>query len=99
MRLSQYEIESIKVSAGRHFGAEVQVFLFGSRVDDSAHGGDIDLFIKAESDRLNSRNRIAFITDLIMRVGERRIDVVLDNEKRETEQFFKTIEKTAVKLC
>jgi len=99
MRLTHYEIESIKISAGRHFGSEVQVFLFGSRIDDFARGGDIDLFIKADSDRLNSRNRIAFIADLIMKVGERRIDVVLDNEKRKTEQFFKTIEKTAVKLC
>ncbi len=99
MRLSQYEIESIKQSAGRHFGSGVQVFLFGSRVDDSARGGDIDLFIKAESGRLNSRNKVAFISDLIIRVGERRIDVVLDNERRRSEQFFKTIEKTAVKVC
>ena len=99
MRLSQYEIESIKASAGRHFGSEVQVFLFGSRVDDSARGGDIDLFIKAETVMLNSRNKIAFISDLVMKIGERRVDVVLDNEKREKEQFFKTIEKTAVKLC
>jgi len=73
--------------------------LFGSRVDDSARGGDIDLFIKAESGRLNSRNKVAFISDLIIRVGERRIDVVLDNERRRSEQFFKTIEKTAVKVC
>lgn len=99
MRLTNYEIESILSSAGRHFGSEVQVFLFGSRIDDSARGGDIDLFIKAEPERLNSRNRIAFITDLIMKVGERRIDVVLYNEKWKAEHFFKIIEKTAVKLC
>jgi len=99
MRLTQYEIACIKVSAGRHFGSKAEIFLFGSRIDDSARGGDIDLFIKAESGMLNSRNRIAFITDLIMKFGERRIDVVLDNEKRRTDQFFKTIEKTAVKLC
>jgi hypothetical protein len=45
MRLSEFEIESIKSLACRHFGTDVQVFLFGSRTSNQQRGGDIDLVI------------------------------------------------------
>jgi hypothetical protein len=35
MRLTQFEISVIKQSASEIFGSDVQVFLFGSRVDDT----------------------------------------------------------------
>jgi hypothetical protein len=46
MRLSEFEIESIKSLAGYHFGTDVQVFLFGSRTNNQMRGGDIDLFVR-----------------------------------------------------
>jgi len=99
MRLKQSEIDIIRDAAIRHFGTDVQVFLFGSRTDDKARGGDIDLYITTiESGRLSSIVKNAFITDLIMRMGDRRIDVVLDNEKRRAESFYKTIERTSIRL-
>jgi len=44
MRLTPYEIESIKKAFKESFG-EGRVILFGSRVDDSQKGGDIDLYL------------------------------------------------------
>ena len=44
MRLSKKELETIKNSIKDTFGDAV-VYLFGSRVDDSKTGGDIDLYI------------------------------------------------------
>ncbi|MCC5866797.1 MAG: nucleotidyltransferase domain-containing protein [Wenzhouxiangella sp.] len=78
MRLTPHQIEAIKQSATEVFGAEAQVWLFGSRVDDSKRGGDIDLYVEVPSidpdeiRRLESR----FWIRLQRRLGERRIDIV-----------------------
>lgn len=46
MRLSPDQIQAIKTTAQDVLGDGVQVLLFGSRVDDSRKGGDIDLYIQ-----------------------------------------------------
>jgi predicted nucleotidyltransferase len=45
MRLSQADITCIRNSVEAHFGAGSAVWLFGSRLDDAARGGDIDLYV------------------------------------------------------
>lgn len=100
MRLSKFEIESIKSLAIRHFGTDVQVILFGSRTSDQQRGGDIDLFISSPTgEHLNTRTKINFTTDLIIQIGEQKIDVVLDNPIMKNSVFFKTINQTGIPLC
>ena len=100
MRLSEFEIESIKSLANRHFGKNVQVYLFGSRTMDELRGGDIDLYIRnQEGERLKVRSKIDFITDLILQIGEQKIDVVLENPVAKNSGFLKTIYQTAIQLC
>jgi predicted nucleotidyltransferase len=48
MRLTNQEIRDIKESFHRVFGTG-KIYLFGSRVDDSSKGGDIDLFIELDT--------------------------------------------------
>ena len=50
MRLSPEQIAQIRQSAAENFGPEVRVWLFGSRVDDSKLGGDIDLLVESDRD-------------------------------------------------
>ena len=45
MRLDKKTRDAIREAAQRYFGADV--YLFGSRTDDSRRGGDIDLYIEA----------------------------------------------------
>ena len=100
MRLSEFEIESIRSLANLHFGKDVQIFLFGSRINPELRGGDIDLFVRDSTGKpLKIRNKINFITDLILQIGDQRIDVVLDNHEAKNSVFFKTIEQTAIQIC
>jgi predicted nucleotidyltransferase len=100
MRLSNFEIESIKNLASRHFGKNVQVFLFGSRTRDQQRGGDIDLFIRnPNGGQLKIRTKINFLTDLILQIGEQKIDVILENPVTKNSGFLKTIYQTAIQLC
>jgi len=100
MRLSEFEIESILSVARRHFGTNVQVFLFGSRSNDQKRGGDIDLFISnPNNELLKIRAKIDFITELIQLIGEQKIDVILDNKNSGDSKLFRTIYQTQIQLC
>lgn len=46
MRLTREQAAIIR-SAAEVFGADARVWLFGSRVDESRQGGDIDLLLEA----------------------------------------------------
>ena len=47
MRLSKYYVDSIKNVFNDVF-CEGAIYLFGSRVDDTKKGGDIDLYIEVK---------------------------------------------------
>jgi uncharacterized protein len=49
MRLTTFEITAINQNAKNIFGDAAKVYLFGSRVDDSKKGGDIDLYVISEN--------------------------------------------------
>jgi len=45
MRLTHTQQAAIRASVNRVIGAKSRIWLFGSRVNDSKRGGDIDLLI------------------------------------------------------
>lgn len=77
MRLEADEIAAIKVAASEVFGATAIVRLFGSRIDDTLRGGDIDLHIEIDSLSDESRTRLAFERKLFERIDPQKVDVVL----------------------
>lgn len=46
MRLTNTERQILRAAARGAFGDDARVYLFGSRVDDSKRGGDIDLLVE-----------------------------------------------------
>ena len=80
MRLSEKEIQAIVEVARRIYGQAVEVYLFGSRVDDSKRGGDIDLLLRNQGKKKGILERMRFLAELKMLVGEQKIDVVGDYE-------------------
>jgi len=45
MRITDYQAKRVKEIVTEKLGSAARVWLFGSRVDDNARGGDIDLMI------------------------------------------------------
>jgi len=90
MRLSQYYIDTIKDKFYEFF-QEGEIYLFGSRVDDSSRGGDIDLYfvLKDHSNLFNKK--IKFLSRVKRVLGEQKIDVVFNIDKE------RLIEQEAIK--
>ena len=80
MRLTSNEINIIKNCFQAQFGTNDHLWLFGSRADDNARGGDIDLYIETESPTLKEAfdKKFEFILSLNLQLGEQKIDVVLN---------------------
>lgn len=78
MRLTSEQIDTIRRVVREEVGHDVGVRLFGSRLDDDARGGDVDLLVQSSrpidgpalcSARISAR--------LIRAFRGRRVDVVL----------------------
>lgn len=100
MRLSTEQRNIIEKTAIRHFGKNVKVYLFGSRIYPEQKGGDIDLFLEAVPDELITiKKKIGFIIDLKKDLGDQKIDVVFKTADTTKSKFQQTVEKTKIPLC
>lgn len=80
MRLTEQQRDIIREAGMRHFG--VVPWLFGSRLDDTARGGDIDLFIPGDWPPEEAvPRRLRLCVELRRRLGDQKIDVVVEGEK------------------
>jgi len=68
MRISKRMLRCLKTAVLNSFG-EVPVYLFGSRVDDNAIGGDIDLAMDINLDRETFRNKRAQFKAELLKLG------------------------------
>lgn len=100
MRLATTERNAIVAAVARHFGPEVHARLFGSRADDEARGGDIDLYLDVElaDAREVLRRKLALVAELHERLGEQRIDVVVHRKGGPLLAIHRTAAATGVKL-
>lgn len=84
MRLTEEQVKLIKSGVAKFFGEKSKVYLFGSRVDDTAKGGDIDLCIEADFSAEDLfLKKINMLNELQLKLGERKIDVVTFNRLSE----------------
>lgn len=94
MRLYQEQIKVLKDTL-KKISANAQLYLFGSRVDDTKKGGDIDLLIVSKE---MTKKDIRYLRiEFFKYFGEQKIDIVLDNGEFKN-PFTKHIIKKAVLL-
>lgn len=93
MRLSETEKQVIKQAAVR-LDANARVYLFGSRVNDAATGGDIDLLI--DSEQFDLERTAQYRWELMSELGEQKFDII--NSRSASKEFVALIRSTAVEL-
>jgi predicted nucleotidyltransferase len=78
MRLTRSQQQIIRETTAEVFGADAAVFVFGSRIDDDARGGDLDLLIQsAQPVAEQGRKALQLMARLQMRLGDQPIDVLV----------------------
>jgi predicted nucleotidyltransferase len=95
MRLLSNEVLAIKESFLEIFTSG-SIYLFGSRVDDSKKGGDIDLYIENIQKNNIANKKIDFLISLKRKIGEQKIDVVINRD--DNKPIYK-IAKKGILLC
>jgi len=78
MRLNDKIREIIKTEVANQLGPDAVVRLFGSRVNDSQRGGDIDLLVESKlpvEHRIQAECKLA--ARLFIRLGGRKVDVLI----------------------
>jgi len=96
MRLTTKDIQTISEIFKKVF-KHGELYLFGSRVDDTLRGGDIDLFVVSlDADNILEK-KLDFLALLKQNIGDQKIDIVISKDPN------RLIEKEAlskgVSLC
>ncbi|MDF1827344.1 MAG: hypothetical protein P1U39_03600 [Legionellaceae bacterium] len=94
IRLSKEEIQTLKQAVAKQDEA-AEIYLYGSRVDASKHGGDIDLLIVS---KIITRADLTPIRWAFFdKFGEQKIDIMIDQGDL-SDPFVAKIYKQAIKL-
>lgn len=93
MRLKDFEKNAI-VSTVKCLDPDAIVYLFGSRVDDTKKGGDIDLLVM--SARLTSDDKRTIKMKLYDLLGEQKIDLLI--AANDSDPFVKLALNSGVEL-
>lgn len=78
MRLTATQLQVIRQAGREIFGSDARVRVFGSRLDDSGRGGDIDILVESDEiidDKL--MKSLTLVARLQLRLGDQPIDVLV----------------------
>lgn len=99
MRLSTEQTEIIRKTTHHRFGSQARIWLFGSRTDDNARGGDIDLLIETATPIANAfRESTGLEIDLQKVLGDQKIDILLLTPSTPETPIHQIAKKTGVEL-
>ena len=96
MRLSS-EYQTLIVECAKEiFGPAIRISLFGSRTDDKALGGDIDLLIQSDTAIDQSEQKsLQLAARLQIRLGDQAIDVLVIDPLSHLTAFHQEVLETS----
>ncbi len=95
MRLETEQVQAIREEI-RQADPEAEIYLYGSRADDSAKGGDIDLLVV--SDTLGFRDVLQLRTRILDRIGWQQLDLLVRRRDEANEPMAALALVTGIKL-
>ena len=99
MRLKKNQQQAIRETVREIFGVDAAVYVFGSRVDDTARGGDIDLLVQLKKPQVSTERKILrLVAKLQRRLGDQPIDVLLQDPESTLKPIHFEAQKTGIRL-
>ena len=98
MRLNDNEKNKIIATARFYFGSQIQLYLFGSRVDDHKKGGDIDLYLEAQEE-IDLQTQINFLAAIYKNITQRKVDLLIKMPSSKPLAIYKTAKQEGILLC
>jgi len=99
MRITSEQALQIKQVVYQVFGEQSTVWLFGSRVNDQAYGGDVDLFIQTQMPQVDPAVLAAKTAVKIMGLQNgRKVDVIVQTPNSTPQPIFDIARKTGILL-
>lgn len=98
MRLDPAIVHRLVADIREIFGADADLWLFGSRVDDTAAGGDIDLYVETTNDSQQLDRYLECRRRLSRLFGDRKVDLIVRARTRPLTPIHRIARKTGVKL-
>ena len=96
MRLNKEYIKAIKEVIQNHF-SNAKIYLFGSRVDDTKKGGDIDLYVEVDK-KPHFLDKPQILADIKKKIKEQKIDLVFNYPNKKEELIDKKAKQNGVLL-
>lgn len=93
MRLSSKQVKSI-INAVAPFilpNEKIELRLFGSRLDDDLHGGDLDLLIVCRSEHVRSHieeQKASILAKIYMALDEENVDILIVDKNKVNDDAF-----------
>ncbi len=96
MRLSKRVLNILRESIKKSLG-DANIYLFGSRTDDSKKGGDIDLAIETDISKQDFRKKKSLLLSLLVKIDfDYKIDIVNFNTKDKL--LYSEIQQNHIKI-
>jgi predicted nucleotidyltransferase len=95
MRLGANEAKAVGEEV-RRLDPAAEIYLYGSRADDSAKGGDIDLLVV--SDTLGFRDVLRLRTRILDRIGWQQLDLLVRRRDQADEPLAAIALETGIRL-
>ncbi len=97
MRLREKEL-AIIISTLKEHTPDASMYLFGSRVDDNARGGDIDLFLSTNRE-VSLDEKISMLTHLARNGICRKVDLIIQTPHKRQHTLSREVMKRGIRLC